>query len=183
MPDYIDLNNMFLYLGIAATFFYVLKTAMFMFGGGDVEVDADFNSLTDTDASFHFISLQSILAFLMGFGWGGLLAHVQLKLNAIASLFVAVASGIVLMSLCAYLFYLVNKLNHSVRVDLNDLCGKTGKAYVSFEPGSNGQIEIEINNKLSIYDAINSSDIKINSFEIIKVVKVENNKIYIEKGE
>lgn len=183
MPDYITLNNIFLWLGLIGTLLYVIKTIMFMFGGGDMEVETDFDSMSDTDTSFHFISLQAILAFCMGFGWAGLAAHVNFGLSGIISIIIAFVSGLLFMLFNAYLFYAVKKLDHVVKVDLKELVGKTGNAYTSFEANGNGQIQIEINKRLSIYDAINISDVKINSFEVIKVTKIEDNKIYIEKGE
>ena len=44
-----------------------------------------------------------------------------------------------------------------------------------------GQIEIEVNGQLSISDAINLKDEEIMAFDQIKVVKVENEIMYIEK--
>ena len=75
----------------------------------------------------------------------------------------------------------IKKLNKKIVIDINELIGKTGKAYTSFEPKAEGKIEITLNNKLSILDAINLSDEKINSFSEIKVEKIEDKKIYIVK--
>ena len=62
-----------------------------------------------------------------------------------------------------------------------DLVNKTGKSYTKFNPKGNGQIQIEFNSKLATLDAVNEGEEEINSFEMIKVVKVENNIIYITK--
>ena len=68
MPDTMNLSNIFAAIGIFATVFFIIKLILFSFLGGDVEVDANFDTITETDVSFNFISIQSLLAFFMGFG-------------------------------------------------------------------------------------------------------------------
>ena len=85
------------------------------------------------------------------------------------------------MFVFAFLFAQIRKLEFVPKNDLNELANKTGKAYTRFNPKGNGQIQIEFNSKLATLDAINNSEAEINSFEQIKVVKVENSIIYIEK--
>ena len=81
----------------------------------------------------------------------------------------------------AYLMFCIKKLNHNVKVDLNDYVGTEGKAYTSINPNTEGQIEIVINKKLVIMPAINITEEKIEAFAPIKIEKVENNKLYIGK--
>ena len=61
--------KIYYYIAIFATILFVLKLILFATVGGDTEVAADFNSEVDTDCSFNFISIQSVIAFFMGFGW------------------------------------------------------------------------------------------------------------------
>ncbi len=86
------------------------------------------------------------------------------------------------MYLTAYLMFSVKKLNQNVKEDVTKLVGQTGKAYTSIAPHSEGQIQIDINNRLSFFTAMNESDENIDSFTQIKVTRVENNQIYIIKG-
>ena len=51
------------YLAIFSTLVFAIKLVMFTITGGDSEVIADFNSEIDTDCSFNFVSIQSVLAF------------------------------------------------------------------------------------------------------------------------
>lgn len=182
MPDFLNLYNVFLAVSIFSTVLYILKLAIFILVGGDAEVETDFNTVSETDISFNFLSIQSILAFFMGFGWSGLAALVQFHTSGKIALLIAIIIGLLFMFLSAYLMYSVKKLNKRIVVDYNELINKTGKAYTTFEANAEGQIEIDLNNKLSTLNAINLSDEKINAFSIIKVVKVENNQIYITKG-
>lgn len=181
MNEIFNLQNIFLVISIFSTFLYILKMIIFLFTGGDAEVDADFNTAIETDTSFTFLSIQSLLAFFMGFGWSGLAALIQFKTTTTIALIAAFIIGAVFMYASAYLMFCIKKLNKVVVKDINTLVNKQGRTYTSFPPKGEGQIEIDFNNKLSILQAINLSDEKLDSFIQIKVEKIENNKIYIVK--
>ncbi len=181
MTDLLTLENVFLFVSIFSTLLYVIKMVLFFFVGGDSEVDASFDTITETEISFNFISMQSILAFFMGFGWSGLSALIQFQTGGKIALLIAVGVGLFFMYMSAYLMFCIKKLTKTVKFDLNELKDKTGRSYTSFEPKSKGQIEIDFNGRLSIMDAYNLTDEKINAFTAIKVEKIEDNKIYIIK--
>ncbi|MCD7780729.1 MAG: hypothetical protein LUH05_08685 [Candidatus Gastranaerophilales bacterium] len=181
MPEYLNLYNVFAAVSIFSTVFYVIKLAIFMLTGADAEVDAQFDTITETEVSFNFLSVQSILAFFMGFGWSGLAAVTQFELDGKIALAIAILVGSAFMFLSAYLMFGVKKLNKNIKVNLNELEGKTGKAYTSINAKSEGQIEIVLNNKLTILNAINISDEKIEAFSQVKVIKVEDDEIHIIK--
>ena len=170
------------YLAIFATLLFVIKLIIFwVFGGGDSEVSSDFNTETDTDGTFHFISLQTILAFLMGFGWMGFTALSTFKLGQLETFGSAFGVGLIFMLATAYLMTLVKKLEKTVVKDKTTALDKIGKAYTDFAPKGQGRIEIEINGQLTVAEAINNTEDEIKSFDAIKVVKVENEILYIEK--
>ena len=179
MPEFMNITNRFLAVGIFATVFYILKICLFLFTGGDVEVHSDFTSLSDTDTSFDFISIQSILAFLMGFGWAGLACYTQFNLGTVISCIFAFTFGLIFMFLSAYLMFLIKKLDKKEKIDLQNFVGTVGRAYTSFKPQSQGQIEITLNEQLTVVDAFNMTDEEINAFMPVKIEKIEDNKIYI----
>ncbi len=183
MPEFLNLYNVLLTIALFSTVLYILKLIVFIFVGGDTEVNADFDAMTETDVSFSFISTQSVLAFFMGLGWSGLAAVVQFELSDKLALAIGLITGFVFMFLTAYLMYGIKKLNKNIKTDYNTLLNKTGKAYINIEPHKEGQIEIDLNKRLSIIEATNISEEKINAFDPVIVVKIENNKIYIKKGE
>ena len=182
MPEYINLENIFLVVSVFSTIFYILKMLIFLFIGGDMEVQADFDTLCDADPSFNFLSVQSVLAFFMGFGWFGLTALTQLKAGVVLSFVLALIFGLFIMFISAWLMFLVNKLNKRVVINLEECVGTVGKAYTDLNPHSEGQIEITINNKLEIMNALNITDEKIDAFTQVKVEKVENNILYVVKN-
>ena len=170
------------YLAWFATIFFVIKLIRFsVFGGGDSEVSSDFNTETDTDGTFHFISLQTILAFLMGFGWMGYTALKSFNMGQLATFGSAFGVGLIFMLATAYLMTLVKKLEKTVVKDKTTALDKIGKAYTDFAPKGQGRVEIEINGQLTVAEAINNTEDEIKSFDAVKVIKVENELLYIEK--
>ena len=174
--------KIYYYIALFSTILFVLKLVLFATVGGDTEVVADFNSEVDTDCSFNFISIQSVIAFFMGFGWMGYSALKQFELSQLISFGVAFVVGIVFMFLTAYLMFLVKKLEKKVKKDKSTAIDQVGKAYTSFSPRSMGQIEIEINGQLSVVNAMNDTDEQINSFDVIKVTKVVDDMLYVVKN-
>lgn len=169
------------YLAIFSTLVFAIKLILFTILGGDTEVIADFNTEIDTDCSFNFISIQSVLAFLMAFGWMGYAGLTQFEFAQLLNFGVAFGVGLIFMLVTALLMFGIKKLEKNVKKDYTKALNKTGKAYTNFAPNGIGQIEIEFNEQLSVIEAINNTTEEIKSFEQIKVVKVEDDKLYIEK--
>ena len=174
--------QIYYYVAIFSTILFAIKLTIFMIFGGGTEVSADFNTEFDTDTSFDFISLQTILAFLMGFGWMGYAMLKQFGQSQIISLLSAIGVGLIFMFGTALLMFSVRKLEKNVKKDKKTAIGKIGKAYTNFAPKGNGQIEININEQLTVVDALNTTDEEIKAFENVKVLKVENEVMYVEKS-
>ncbi len=173
--------KLYYYLALFATILFVLKLAIFTVVGGDSEVNADFNAEVDTDASFNFLSSQAIIAFLMGFGWMGYAGLRQFSFEPWLNFSVAFGVGFVFMFVTAFLMFMVKKLEKNVKKDKATAVNQVGRAYSSFAPNSQGQIEIEINGQLTIANAMNESDQSINSFDLVRVTKIVDDLLYIEK--
>ena len=174
--------KVYYYIAIFSTVLFVCTLILFSFtGGGESEVVADFNTETDTDPSFGFFSFQSIIAFFMGFGWMGYAALTQFSFGHKMSFLLAFAVGFMFMFMSATLMFLAKKLEKNVGNDKASAENKIGRAYTSFHPNSNGQVEVEFNGKLQVVSAMNTTDEPINSFDLVRVVKVQNDLLYIEK--
>lgn len=172
------------YLAWFATALFVIKLVAFWFlGSGDSEVCADFNTETDTDGTFHFISLQTILAFLMGFGWMGYTAIKAFNFGFWAAFAIAFGVGLIFLLGMGYLMSLVRKLEKTVVKDKATALDKIGKAYTDFAPKGQGRVEIEIAGQITVADAVNTTEEEIKAFDAVKVVKVENDLLYIEKAQ
>ena len=162
--------KVYYYIAIFSTVLFVCKLILFSFtGGGESEVVADFNTETDTDPSFGFFSFQSIIAFFMGFGWMGYAALTQFSFGHKMSFLLAFAVGFMFMFMSATLMFLAKKLEKNVGNDKASAENKIGRA------------EVEFNGKLQVVNAMNTTDEPINSFDLVRVVKVQNDLLYIEK--
>lgn len=178
-----NLIRTYKYIAIFSTVAFIVKFIIFSMTVGDgSEVSSDFDSVSDTDTSFNFFSIQSILAFLMGFGWIGLAAVTQWGFTISNTFIVSTVVGFVFMFFSAYLMLKVKCLNQVVTPEYEKCVNKIGKAYNTIHPKSEGQIEIEINGKLSVINAINFTEEEIKAFEAIKIIKYENEKLYVEKS-
>ena len=169
------------YIALASTSFFVIKTLLFAVTGGFSEVFADFNTEFETETSFDFLSVQTILAFFMGFGWIGLAASKQWGLSIIITLIISVLFGFFLMFATAYLMFLVKKLNHRVVKNYSSCIGQIAKTYTEFKPNGSGQIEVSVEGKLSIENAINISNDDIKSFQEVKIIDYKDNTYYIDR--
>lgn len=173
------INNIFFYGGIISTVVLLVKALLPIDFGS--EIGGDFNIMTESDSSFTLLTIESILSFFMCFGWMGYYALHFMHSSLKVALIIALVSGVAGMAFFAWLFSLFKKMESVPKVDLKDLIEKQGKSYTRFAPKGNGQIQIDFMGKLATLDAVNNSDVEINSFEMIKVVKVENNIVYIER--
>jgi len=177
-----DFSKMFFYIGVISTTIYAIKLLIFTFAGSDTDIPDGHIDVdgTDTDTAFSFLSIQSILAFFMGFGWAGY-ACISAFDDFVYIFAVPVITGLFFMGLSAYLTYLMKSLNKRETFDMKTIVGTVGKAYSKIAPKSIGMIEIEINSKLTVTEAQNNSDEEIEAFKPVKVVDYNNNTIYIEK--
>jgi len=173
--------KIYYYIAIFSTILFVLKLILFSLTGGDSEVVTDFNTEMETDVSFNFFSIQSILAFLMGFGWMGYAGLKQLTFSQSGNFIVAFAVGFIFMFISSALLFTAKKLEKNVKKDKTTAIGKTGRAYTSMEPNAIGQVEIDINGQLSVVNAKNETNTKINAFDTVKVVRVIEGLLYVEK--
>ncbi|MBD5402688.1 hypothetical protein HDR58_07820 [bacterium] len=184
MESVLNVENVwkiYYYIALFATILFLLKLIIFTVVGGDSEVSTDFTTETDTDISFNFVSFQSLVSFFMGFGWMGYGCLRQFESSLWSAFIAAFLMGVVFMLGSAFLMFMTKKLEKNVSKDKQTAVKQIGRAYTNFEPNGLGQIEVEISGQLSVVKASNSTDQKINAFDLIRVVKVENDLLYIEK--
>jgi hypothetical protein len=124
---------------------------------GDVNVAADAH---DSTHSFSLLSIQSIAALLMGFGWGGLAAHYALDWPLGYSVLAGAAVGAFMVWLLGVIMKGMYDLQISGNITLSDTVGRQGVVYVSVpQRGAGaGQIRLVVNQRSRIFNAVSESD-------------------------
>ena len=189
----IDLNNLslftqiYLIIAIVSTTLYILKIILTIIGA---EHHSDFHTEHPSDCSnnhnlsdFQLVSFNSILSFFVGFSWIGLFLERISKINLILLIIISILAGFIVMISTALIFSQMKKLEHVTVYDINKCVGLVGKAYTSFQPKQKGQVQLEVFGKLCIYNAINSTNIIINSFSKVIVIDVQDNELIISNYE
>ena len=182
---------------LGGSLFFLLRVLMMMIGGVgaedlDVSVDADADmhdvdshSTHHTEAAFKLFSLNSILAFVMMFGWSGLTASVQFDLGFLTSFLIALVVGSLTMALTAYMFLLMRRfVSEGANFKTSDLVGHTGTVYVRIPAQGKGRVHITLNGILREIDAVAGGDEQIDSFTSVKVSKLlDDNTVFVERTE
>ena len=176
---------------LVGTFVFVLKLGLMTIAGvgGDLDADApDMDMAVDVDtdvdlghdveagdstAAFNLLSLQSIAAFLMGFGWGGVAGRLGLEWPFPMSVLLGVGFGVALVWLLGMLMKAVYDLQSSGNVRIQDAVGTEGVVYANV-PGrgdGRGQVRVIIDERARIYNAISDGD-PITTSSRVRVVRV-----------
>ena len=153
-----------------------------MLGGNSSEELFDAHHHVSSDASFKFFSTQTLLAFVMGFGWAGLTATVKWHLGMTTAICIGLMFGIMLMGLSAFLLFKIRKLNHTPGPNLYSSLGTKAMVYTTI-PGKEegeGQIQVVVSGKQKIVSAI-SAEGAIASFVEVEVVGVKDKNTLIVK--
>lgn len=177
---------------IVGTVFFVLRMALMMAGGiadtdliPDIDADADIDpDIGDSTAAFEVLSLQSLAAFAMGFGWGGF-ASIQSGLTEsfmLASV-IGVAIGIGMVWLFAVMIKAVYGLQSSGNVSIRDAVGREGDVYAGVPANGEGlgRVRMVINNQQRYFNARTSGDALERSARV-RVTGVSDNTLTVERA-
>lgn len=183
---------MFSIPALFGTFVFLVRIVMMSVGGhggldidhaGDgVELGADAH---DSTHSFSLLSVQSIAALLMGFGWGGLTAHYAIELPLTYSVLAGVAVGAFMVWLLGILMKGMYDLQISGNISLHDTVGRQGTVYAEVpQRGSGtGQIRLVVKQSSRIFNAMSDGEpmatntpvrvIRANDDNTVTVTRVE----------
>ena len=110
-----------------------------LFGGGDDDGGAEIvegGAVGDVTATA--LSVQGLLAFLMGFGWGGLACLRALEWSGPASVGGGVGTGFVFIGLTVLVFRAARRLQSSGNISLARLVGSEAEVYTAIPAAGNG---------------------------------------------
>jgi hypothetical protein len=129
----------------SCVFIVQLVVSAIGFGAGH---DVDSGTGADTAIShpdagfsiFKLFSVQSVIAFITFFGWGGVIWGK----NGVSGFFAALASGIFMMFATSLLLYYLMKLQQSGNINANDFVGCSGTVYINIPAGRIEQGKVTI---------------------------------------
>ncbi len=144
--------------------------------GVDVDADVDVGAHVeggDSTHAFELLSVQSIAAFLMGFGWGGVGGLVGFDWSFPMSMLTGVAFGAGLVWLLGLLMKAMYDLQSSGNVRIQDAVGAQGRVYtnVPAKGDGRGQVRVVVNQRARIYNAVSDGDAIVTSSEV-RIVRV-----------
>jgi hypothetical protein len=159
----------------------LLGTGVFLFQllmgelGGDFDLDADVDLDTTGAGDFRALSIQTIAAFLLGSGWMGLGAYRLLDLGMTGSVLVAIASGVGVAWIMAWLTRQVFKLQRSGNIAIGQAAGLVGDVAVTVPPANAGRgaVTVVIDSTRREYDAVQSGTEPIPPRTRVKIVSTD----------
>lgn len=180
--------------GLLGIVFVALKLVLGALGAADH--DGDFSGGHGADAGhdatsghdhagggLQLFTLQSVMSFLMGFGWGGLLGLEVLAWGVLLSAVLAIAIGTITMYAQALLWKSMYSLQTSGNVAIGSAKGREGVVYVAIPPAGKGagQVRVVIDGKQRLFSALTSTSSEIPSQTRVRVVGVnDDNTLTVE---
>lgn len=159
-------------VSIISTLVLLFQTILILFTGmddihtGDIDPDVAAHS-----GGLHILSVRTVCAFFVGFGWTGVLC-LKANLGVALSLLVAAVDGSVFMFAVYFLMKTLYGLRDSGTLDYRNAIGQIGSVYLPI-PASMagpGQIEVQIQGRLSVVHAFTRSDRRLENRSKVKVV-------------
>jgi hypothetical protein len=165
---------------LVGTVVFLLKLGLMTIGGTDIDFDTDVDldlGDVDTDSTdaFTLLSIQSIAAFLMGFGWGGLCGLLGLDWPLSWSLLLGLGVGVGIVWLLMLMLKGIYDLQNSGNIDIRQTIGSEGTVYVNVpaRDAGRGRVRVIVSKRARIYDAVSEGD-EIQSSTRVKVTGVND---------
>lgn len=170
-------------VAIPTSLVFTIQTIMTFLGADSSDgLDADFEGdLSSADTPFQLFSLRNLINFLLGFSWTGISFYTTIS-NKPLLIALSLAVGVFFV----YLFFVVIRQMHQLAEDnsfkINNTLNKTADVYLTIPENKKGKgkIMISVNGAFHELEAMTENE-KIQSGSVVKVVRIENNILIVEK--
>jgi len=179
---------------------FLLRTIMLLVGGGlgggefetdfdgDLHIDHDVlsgvdhtDTFADTDFSFKLLSMQGLTAFFMMFGLVGL-ALVKANVATILTIIGGGIAGLFAVWLISIIFSQMKRFQSDGTLRIQNAIGQNGSVYLAIPAKGTGQVQVSVQGRMRIFDAVSSDGKKIATGEKIRVTEIiNNNTLSVEK--
>ena len=168
-------ERLFWYFALPFSSFFLIEMTLSVFGISFSD-DCDFSDCSgdpseDGMNSVYFLTFRNFLIMFAIFGWAGI-SFYNFGLGKIATLALALLSGLLSILIMGSIFYFMFKLDENGNRNLNTIVGKTGQVYIPIPANrqGKGKIQIVFHGGLKEVEAI-TDEKKLNTGERVKVVK------------
>ncbi len=169
-------EKMFWLIAMISSAIFIVQVAMALIGF-DAEAEGSFD-MDGIDGGFTLISIRTILAFMVCFGWIGFMTF-QSGAGLVMSLIWGALAGLGAMVIVAYLLYQLIKMNESGTIQIEKMINRTGEVYITIPAGREGRVSIEVEGKLMEFSATSDEDLATGS--PVKVTAIlEDNLLYVQ---
>ena len=177
------LQQAFWYLAFFASLIFIFQTIMTFLGtDASADLDADFDGdFHNVEAPFELFSFRNLINFLLGFGWTGVAFYA--KMNEVFLMITAFVVGIIFVGIFFFIIKQILKLQEDNTFNLNNALGKTAQVYLHIpaNKSGSGKVQLSVNGSFHELEAMTEEAEKIKSGENVKVVKIENQVLFVEK--
>jgi hypothetical protein len=163
-------KQIFYAIGIFSLAVLLLQILLTLVGVG--HHDADFSGHGDHDSGMGLLTVRTVTAFFVGFGWAGVIM-LNKGYSMIAAIGAGAATGAAFLLGTAFLIRNLLRLQSSGgNVDYNNAIGSVGTVYVTI-PGAEaggGQVELNVQGRLMMVDAYTKAASTLRPSSKVKVV-------------
>ncbi|WP_228414535.1 NfeD family protein [Chryseobacterium sp. SNU WT5] len=177
------LQKAFWYLSLFASLIFIFQTVMTFLGtDATADLDADFDGdFHDVEAPFELFSFRNLINFLLGFGWTGVAFYG--KVNESILVIMSFVVGVIFVGIFFFIIKQILKLQEDNTFNIKTTLGKNAVVYMTI-PGhkmGSGKVQISVNGSVHELEAVTEQEKKIYAGNNVKVVKVEDQILFVEK--
>ena len=189
------LDLIFLLMAVIGGLALAARMALLFLGMGDHHVDmtgggvdtgdasgasgADHGHTGGTGDSLQFLSIQGLMGFFVMFGLVGLAMHRGNQLGDAFSILVGFLAGLFMMLVIGKMMQMLFRLQSSGNVTLSHAVGHVGTVYMNIPEGGTGQVELTIDGRMRIYDAVTQNKKTVKTGDRVEVTEVIDERILV----
>lgn len=165
--------------GLSTIVFFI--QAIMTFVGFDADSDVDVSTAPDQipesgdaafdAAGFHLVSVKTVICFILGFGWTGVLCWDYIP-NRVLLGFLAAIVGLAFMAVIAFLLFQMMKLNRDNTFRIEQIVGLTADVYLRIPSDRSGTGKITVSYHGSTHELLAISDLAIPTGAKVRILEV-----------